>query len=266
MIQSSQTCCYLPFFYFSIIDLSLSYFLSSSSSFLSSSSPSPVSLLISSLHLSSPHHPLPLLLFSSSFFSSSSPSPASLLFPSLGLCHILFFSSLLYFFLHPIPLLLTSVLFSSRLITSHHITPYLISHHIISSLFLSFLVCLLYSSLLLSFLVFSSLLFSSLLFSSFFFSSLLSTCLFLSSLLSSSHLISFHLFSAGLKVAIVTTSHLDRDSNEFLAYPNAVRIHDLLNERTYVEKVFSFKWKINKITMNNYYCCIYSTYNDKFFL
>ena len=38
----------------------------------------------------------------------------------------------------------------------------------------------------------------------------------------------------GLKVAIVSSSHLERDAKEFLAHPDALKIHDLLNERKYM--------------------------------
>lgn len=40
-------------------------------------------------------------------------------------------------------------------------------------------------------------------------------------------------FSLGLKVAIVSTSHLDKNSKEFSIYPDAARIHELLAQRTY---------------------------------
>ena len=41
------------------------------------------------------------------------------------------------------------------------------------------------------------------------------------------------LFFLGLKVAIVSTSHLDKNSKEFSIYPDAARIHELLAQRTY---------------------------------
>ena len=41
------------------------------------------------------------------------------------------------------------------------------------------------------------------------------------------------LFFLGLKVAIVSTSHLDKNSKEFSIYPDAARIHELLVQRTY---------------------------------